>query len=242
MSEALGTVFVTGGSRGIGLAVTRQLLTAGYRVVAVSRTVSREFADLREAVGDPLTFVAADLTRGDDRIMVANRLRECADLHGLVNNAGVASAALHVAAARSDASRMWQLNVEVPMSLCQAAVKAMYRSGGRIVNITSIAAHRTFRGLGAYTATKCALEGFSRVLAAEVGSRGITVNCVAPGFIDTDMTASIDDGLRAAIGRRNMLDRAATAADVARSVEFLLSPAAEAITAQVLRVDSGSAG
>ncbi|MEU4382412.1 SDR family NAD(P)-dependent oxidoreductase [Micromonospora echinofusca] len=242
MSEALGTVFVTGGTRGIGLAVTRQLLTVGYRVVAVARTAPSEFAALRESVGDPLTFLAADLTSGDDRLAVANRLRERADLHGLVNNAGVASAALHVAAARSDMTRMWQLNVEVPMSLSQAAVKAMYRRGGRIVNITSIAAHRTFRGLGAYTATKCALEGFSRVLAAEVGSRGITVNCVAPGFIDTAMTASIEDGLRAAINRRNMLNRAATVADVARSVEFLLSPAAEAITAQVLRVDSGSGG
>ncbi|MEO3927797.1 SDR family oxidoreductase [Micromonosporaceae bacterium B7E4] len=242
MGEALGTVFVTGGSRGIGLAVTRQLLTAGYRVVAVSRTASSELAALREAVGDPLTFLAADLTSGDDRIAVADRLRRCADLYGLVNNAGVASGALHVATAWSDVSRMWQLNVEVPMSLCQAAVKAMYRSGGRIVNISSIAAHRTFRGLGAYTATKCALEGFSRVLAAEVGGRGITVNCVAPGFIDTAMTATIDDDLRAAINRRNMLDRGATPADVARSVEFLLSPAAEAITAQVIRVDSGSGG
>ncbi|WFE48342.1 SDR family oxidoreductase [Verrucosispora sp. WMMD1129] len=242
MDETSGTVFVTGGSRGIGLAVTRQLLTAGYRVVAVSRTLSGELASLRDTVGAALTFLPADLTRGDDRVAVATRIRGCADLHGLVNNAGVATGALHVATASADVSRMWQLNVEVPMSLCQAAVKAMYGSGGRIVNISSIAAHRTFRGLGAYTATKCALEGFSRVLAAEVGRRGITVNCVAPGFIDTAMTTAIADDVRAAIHRRNMLDRDATPGDVARSVEFLLSPAAAAITAQVVRVDSGSGG
>jgi 3-oxoacyl-[acyl-carrier protein] reductase len=111
---------------------------------------------------------------------------------------------------------------------------------GRIVNISSICTHRTYRGLGGYTASKAALEGFSKVLAAEVGPWGITVNCVAPGFIPTDMNADLPDDVRSRITRRAALPREVAAMDVANVVSFLFTEAAEELTAQVIRVDAGA--
>ncbi|QMU78287.1 SDR family oxidoreductase [Streptacidiphilus sp. PB12-B1b] len=236
-----GTVFVTGGSRGIGLAVCEALMSEGYTVVAVARQATPELVDLMARSSGTLRFERADLSVELERTGLALRLRACRDLYGLVNNAGVATAGLHVGLAQQEWSRMWDLNVLTPMVLCQAAAKSMRRARqGKIVNISSISAHKTFRGLAAYTATKSAVEGFSRVFAAETGAWGITVNCVAPGFIATDMTAGIPDHLRERIMKRNALDHRPTAQDVARTVVFLLSDAAAAVTAQVVRVDSGA--
>jgi 3-oxoacyl-[acyl-carrier protein] reductase len=137
-------------------------------------------------------------------------------------------------------AQIWSVNVEAPFVLCKAAVKSMSRvRNGRIVNISSICAHRSFRGLGAYTASKAALEGFSKVLAIEVGPWGVTVNCVAPGFTPTDMNADLSDSLRDKIRSRSALAREVTAMDVAGAVDFFLSPAAAVVTAQVIRVDGG---
>jgi 3-oxoacyl-[acyl-carrier protein] reductase len=233
-------VYVTGGSRGIGLAVVKALAQAGYSVIAVARTTTPELNELTQTVGT-VTFIGADLATRDGQQQVAASLRACGGLHGLVNNAGVAVAGLHVMQRQDSMARMWSVNVEAPFVLCQAAVKSMSRArNGRIVNISSVCAHRAFRGLGVYTATKTALEGFSRVLAAEVGSWGITVNCVAPGFIPTDMNAGLPEDIVARVRRRAALSRQTTAMDVANVVEFLLSPAAEAVTAEVIRVDAGA--
>jgi 3-oxoacyl-[acyl-carrier protein] reductase len=236
-----GTVFVTGGSRGIGLEICRAIVADGHAVVAVARRRTRDLDEVAMGSDGRLSFLPADLSTTDGQDAVAARVRACRDLRGLVNNAGIAVARLHIAMAPADAERMWAVNVAAPMRLSQAAVKAMHRAGGgRIVNISSVCAHRAYRGLGAYTATKCALEGFSRVLAAEVGYRKITVNCVAPGLIDTDMTAGLPDPVKEAVLRRGALDRPTTPGDVAAMVSFLLSSAADAVTGQVIRVDSGA--
>lgn len=238
-----GTVYVTGASRGIGLEVCRVLLDQGYTVVATARTATTAFRSLADEHPGRAVFHQADLCAPSDLTELASRIRACSDLRGLVNNAGAAAAGLHVGLPADRWDTMWSLNVRAPMMLCQAAAKSMRRGRtGRIVNVSSVSANKTYRGLGVYTATKAALEGFSRVLAAEVGAWGITVNCVAPGFISTEMTSSIPDALKERIINRNALGSPPTVGDVARAVDFLMSDGASAITAQVIRVDAGAAG
>jgi 3-oxoacyl-[acyl-carrier protein] reductase len=233
-------VVVTGGSRGIGLAVCRSLLDAGYRLVAVARRESRELAKL---TGDPagrVEFLAADLATADGLATACARLRSCRTLYGLVNNAGTAAAGLHATMAYRPMAEMVSLNLWAPLVLSQVAARTMARRGGRIVNVSSICAHATHRGLATYSATKAALEGLSRVLAAEVGPWGITVNCVAPGFIETAMTADLSAEVRARIRRRTVLRSQPTGESVSAVVTFLLSQGAETITAEVIRVDAGA--
>lgn len=235
------TVFVTGGSRGIGLAVCRRLVEQGYNVVALARRDTEELARLRADHGDRVRFIEADLLDDGDLDRVCAALRSCSTLFGLVNNAGIAVAGLHVSMRRASMARMFCLNVQTPMILSQAGVKAMSRNHtGRIVNVSSISAHRAYRGLAVYGATKNALEGFSAGLAVEVGRWGITVNCVAPGYVDTDMNAELPDDLRARVRRREVLPVGPDGEHVANAVAFLLSPAAATITAEVIRVDSGA--
>lgn len=238
----LKTVFVTGASRGIGLQVSRALLKEGYDIVAVARKETEEYAELRSAYGHSADFLPADLGRKEDLDFVARSIRSCRSMYGLVNNAGVAPSGLHVSLPGADMEDTVSVNLMAPMVLSQAAVKAMSRSrAGRIVTISSICAQRPYRGLGVYTATKAALEGFTRVLAAEVGAWGITANCVAPGFIGTAMNADLSETTQNRIQRRAMLPENTTAEDIASAVSFLLSPAASAVTAEVLRVDAGAA-
>lgn len=235
-------VYVTGGSRGIGLAVVRVLAQSGYSVVAVARSTTPELDELCADAQGVVSFIGADLATRDGQRSVAASLRNCGELYGLVNNAGAAAAGLHVTLRQDSIDQMWAVNVEAPLLLCKAAAKSMARRRrGRIINMSSICTYRTFRGLGVYTASKAALEGFSKVLAAEVGAWGITVNCVAPGFIETAMNASLPEDIRKKIRSRTVLTRDVTAVDVAKVVEFLMSPAAEELTGQVIRLDAGAA-
>jgi 3-oxoacyl-[acyl-carrier protein] reductase len=235
------TVVVTGGSRGLGLAICRRLLSRGYHVIAIARQETEAYARLRGGYPLQAEFVSADLAERDGMIAACALLRTCSGLFALVNNAAAAVSGLHVTVSQDSMARLLTLNVHTPMALSQAAVKSMSRRRcGRIINISSVTADRTYRGLGVYTATKTALEGFSRVLAVEVGHWGISVNSVAPGFLDTDMTAVLPEAVRSRIARRDALPVRTSADHVAGVVEFLLSPAADTITAQVITVDSGA--
>lgn len=236
------TVFVTGGSRGIGLATVRTLLATGYSVVVVSRYSTPELKRLEVSAEGRLRSMGADLTTDSGCRDVASSIRTCTDLYALINNAGMATSGLHVGVRPAEMTQTWRLNVLAPLLLCQAAAKAMCRlRDGRIVNISSIAAHRPYRGLAVYTATKTAIEGFSRVLATEVGPWNITVNCVAPGFVDTQMTAGMSAELKARIVSRTALGSPPQVEDVAEVIKFLLSPAAGKMTGQIVRIDAGTA-
>ncbi|GGT54044.1 3-oxoacyl-ACP reductase [Streptomyces kurssanovii] len=241
-STAERTVVVTGGTRGIGLEIGRVLLQDGYDVIAVARNLTDEYEALSAHHGARAEFMAADLSSREGVDSVARRIRSCTGLYGLVNNAAVAFSGLHAGLPRAEMESMLAVNLTAPMVLSQAAVKAMMRARtGRIVTISSICAQRPYRGLGVYSATKAALEGFTRVLAAEAGPWGVTANCVAPGFIDTAMSEGLDEVARGRIRRRSMLPHETSTGDAAASVSFLMSPAAGAITAEVLRVDAGAA-
>lgn len=239
-------VIVTGSSRGLGLGIARGLAGAGYRVIAVARRPSDELGAAMAECGDTLTFRPFDLAdiAGIAKLPPAIR-KQFGPLYGLVNNAGIGTSGVLANMRVADIERTVQLNTVSPMVLTKHVVRAMMvdggkAAGGRIVNISSIVSVTGFSGLAVYGATKASLVGFTKSLAREVGPLGITVNAVAPGFVDTAMTEGLDDAQREQITRRSPLKRLAGIEDVAASVVFLMSDAARNITGTVLTVDAGS--
>ena len=177
-------VLITGGSRGIGLAIARRLAASGYHVTAVAR---RESDDLRQAVrevgGDRLHFKPFDLSDVDAIPAFVKAVRdEFGRIYGLVNNAGLGTEGLLATMHNSEIEALIRLNVLSPVVLTKYVVRQMMADGqGRIINISSIIASTGYNGLSVYGATKAAATGFTRSLAREVGRLGITVNAVAPG-------------------------------------------------------------
>lgn len=229
-------VIVTGGTRGIGLGIASRLLGSGYRVIAIARNPGDA------PPSDNFVFYPFDL--GDtDKIpaLVLELRKKFGPIYGLVNNAGVSAEGMLAMMSSSDIERLLLLNVLAPILLTKNVVRGMLSEGsGRIVNISSIIAFTGYSGLAVYGATKSALIGFSRSLAREVGRAGITVNAVAPGFVETQMTKSLDQEERERVIRRSAMRRLADVDDVASAVEFLLSDGAKNITGTAVTVDAGS--
>jgi 3-oxoacyl-[acyl-carrier protein] reductase len=162
-------------------------------------------------------------------------------IYGLVNNAGIGTSGVLATMRDAQIERLVHLNTVSPIVLTKYVVRAMMvDGGGRIVNMSSIVSVTGFSGLSVYGATKASLTGFTRSLAREAGPLGITVNAVAPGFIDTEMTEGLDEAQRDQIRRRSPLRRLAEIDDIANAVEFLLGDKAKNITGTVLTVDAGS--
>ena len=237
------TVIVTGGSRGLGLGMVRVLSSAGYNVIAIARQESQELAAvIQESGSGPVHFRSFDLcdTAGIPAFVKALR-REFGSFYGLVNNAGLGTGGLLASMPDAQIERLVRLNTLAPVILTKYVVRSMMADGGgRIVNVSSIVSFTGFSGLSVYSATKSSLVGFTRSLAREVGKVDITVNAVAPGFVDTEMTESLHGEQRAKIMRRSALGRLVAVEDVANAVEFLLSDKAKNITGTVLTVDAGS--
>jgi 3-oxoacyl-[acyl-carrier protein] reductase len=239
-------VVVTGGSRGLGLGIARKLVAAGYSVIAVARKQNDELAKaMGEASPDSngsLHFTPFDLSDIDAIPEFVKGLRkDFGPVYGLVNNAGISFEGALALMPTAQIEQLVRVNTLSPMVLTKFIVRSMMADGsGRIVNLSSIVASTGYSGLSVYGATKSSLIGFSRSLAREVGRMGVTVNCVAPGFIHTDMTESITEEQRQQIERRSALKRLADVDDVANAVEFLLSDKAKNITGTVITVDAGS--
>src|ERR1700761_2533161 len=236
-------VLVTGGSRGIGLAISRKLAAAGFNVIAVAR---RESDELRAAISGAkqgnLHFRSSDLSAIDAIPAFVKEMRdEFGAIYGLVNNAGVGTEGLLATMHNSEIEALVRLNVLSPVILTKYIVRHMMADGeGRIVNISSIIASTGYNGLSVYGATKAAATGFTRSLAREVGKLGITVNAIAPGFIDTELTHSLSDDQRKRIAGRSALRRLPDTDDVARMVEYLLGDGARNITGSVMTIDAGN--
>jgi 3-oxoacyl-[acyl-carrier protein] reductase len=239
-------VLVTGGSRGLGLAISRTLAEAGYRVIAVARKESADFetvnAALRAQRQGAIEFRACDLSEvGRIAPLVRSVRAEFGPIYGLVNNAGLGTAGMLGTMHDREIERLVRLNTLSPLMLTKYVARSMMlERKGRIVNIASIVASTGYSGLSVYSATKASLVGFTRSLARELGQLGITVNAVAPGFIETAMTGELSAQELEQIARRSALKRMAEAEDVARSVEFLLGPGGRNITGIVLTVDAGN--
>jgi 3-oxoacyl-[acyl-carrier protein] reductase len=242
----MGNVIVTGGSRGLGLGIAKTLRAAGHDVIAIAR---RESEQLSEAMSAPvasaagsLQFVPFDLgciaQIGD---LVRQIRATYGPVFGLVNNAGIGTSGVLATMRDADIESLVRINTLSPLVLTKYVARSMMSgSGGRIVNVSSIVSFTGFSGLSVYSTTKSSLIGFTRSLARELGSLNVTVNAVAPGFIDTDMTGDLGEEHRDKIARRSALRRMAEIDDVANAVEFLLSDKAKNITGTTITVDAGN--
>jgi len=236
---------VTGASRGIGRAIASALGADGLFVVvnytANEAAAEETLAAIKAAGGDGSLsrFDVADAAQVDAAIKQIATERGRLDV--LVNNAGVAIDQLLLRIKEDDWQRQIAVNLSGSFHCCRAAARYLLKSpAGRVVNISSVVGEQGNAGQVGYSATKAGLIGLTKSMARELGSRGITVNCVAPGFIETDMTAaSVKGDARDALIKQIPLGRIGAPEDVAEAVRFLVSPKAAYITGQVLRVNGG---
>jgi 3-oxoacyl-[acyl-carrier protein] reductase len=237
-------VIVTGGSRGLGLGIAGKLAKQGYRAIAIARKESQELTAAMENGTEPgnIQFVPFDLADLEGIAGLVKKLRkDFGPIYGLVNNAGTSVDGALAMLQISQMEQVVRLNTLSPMVVTKAAVRSMMSDGGgRIINIASVVAFTGYSGLTVYSASKASLIGFTRSLAREVGKLGITVNAVAPGFVDTEMTRGMKEEQREQIVRRSALKRLVDVEDVANTVDFLLSDGAKNITGTVVTVDAGN--
>jgi 3-oxoacyl-[acyl-carrier protein] reductase len=229
------SVLVTGASRGLGAAIAEQLAADGFHVIAIARRAF-ETGDAR------ITPVAFDLAETADIPDLVRGLRQrFGPIYGLVNNAGLGTEGLLANMPDADIEALLRLNTLSPIVLSKYMVRGMMAQGrGRVISISSIVASTGFNGLSVYSATKASLVGFTRSLAREVGRVGVTVNAIAPGFVDTEMTRGLDERERQRIVARSALRRLAAADDVAAMAALLMGEGGRNITGAVMTVDAGA--
>jgi 3-oxoacyl-[acyl-carrier protein] reductase len=246
MSEAVRCVMVTGGSRGLGLATLRDLLEHGYRLAACSRTMGQELESIaRQVGGDRLFWRACHLGAEEEEVaFFADALRWAGEtgIYGLINNAAVAQDGVLATFPNVDSERIITTNLLSALRMARLMLRHLLTrsGGGRIVNISSIIGLRGYTGLAAYSASKAGLDGMTRALAREVGRRGITVNSVAPGYLDTEMSERLEQRQRQQIINRTPQGRLGTVGDVVPVIRFLLGAEAGFVTGQTIVVDGGA--
>lgn len=233
---------VTGASRGIGRAIALSLAAGGAHVIAAARGENAKgTVDAIVAAGGQATCATLDVT---DPASVEAVVKSALEAHGkidiLVNNAGVTRDQLMLRMKREDWDAVISANLTGAFTCVQAVLKSMVRARyGRIVTITSVVGEAGNAGQANYAASKAGLIGFTKAMALEVASRGITVNAVAPGLIDTDMTRAISEGAHDEWAKKIPLQRLGTPEDIAAAVRFLASDEAAYITGHVLAVNGG---
>ncbi len=234
---------VTGASRGIGRAIALALAAHGARVIGTSTTAEGAAALTAELASHGYNGRGAvlDVAREESVAALLGELERSEQMPTiLINNAGIARDALLLRMKPEEWSGVLETNLTSVFRLSKAVLRRMIRERrGRIVNIASIVALTGNPGQASYAAAKAGMLGFTKSLAREVASRGITVNAIAPGFIDTDMTRSLTEAQRAALTAQIPLARLGTPADVAAAVLFLVAPAASYITGETLHVNGG---
>ncbi|MEO8081762.1 MAG: 3-oxoacyl-ACP reductase FabG [Caldimonas sp.] len=242
MSVAGPVALVTGASRGIGRAIALELAGKGFAVVGTATTAAGAAAIGEALAGSPGSRgLVLDVTDGAAVGAAIDAIvRDSGGLHVLVNNAGITRDMLSMRMKDDDWSAVLATNLTAVFGACRAAIRPMMKQRhGRIVNITSVVGASGNAGQANYAAAKAGVAGMTKSLAREVASRGITVNCVAPGFIETDMTAALSESQKAALLGQIPLGRLGQAADIAHAVAFLCSDEAGYITGIEMHVNGG---
>jgi len=232
---------VTGASRGIGQAIADALMLSGAKVIGTATTAEGAAAiDARLKVngGRGVALNVTDPKACED--IIDSIVKDFGGIQILVNNAGITRDQLAMRMKSEEWTDVIDTNLSAVFRLSQAVLRPMMKARtGRIINITSIVGHMGNAGQANYAAAKAGVSGMTRALAREIGSRNITVNCVAPGFIDTDMTRALSEEQQNALKSNIPLARLGTPEDVASAVAFLASPAAAYITGNTLHVNGG---
>ena len=232
---------VTGASRGIGQAIADALMQAGAKVIGTATTAEGAAAIDARLKGNGGRGVALNVT--DPKAcedIIDSIVKDFGGIQILVNNAGITRDQLAMRMKADEWTDVIDTNLSAVFRLSQAVLRPMMKArSGRIINITSIVGHMGNPGQANYAAAKAGVSGMTRALAREIGSRNITVNCVAPGFVDTDMTRALSEEQQNALKANIPLARLGTPEDVAQAVAFLASPAAAYITGNTLPVNGG---
>ena len=235
------TALVTGASRGIGRAIALALADAGLHVIGTATTAAGAAGISAALAGQGGKGMVLNVTDGKALDAAVDAIvKDTGGLHVLVNNAGITRDTLSMRMKDDDWDAVLDTNLKAVFRACRAATKPMMRQRyGRIVNITSVVGVSGNAGQANYAAAKAGVAGLTRSLARELGARNITVNCVAPGFINTDMTDGLPEATKAALLANIPLGRLGAADEVAHAVAFLVSPKAGYITGTELHVNGG---
>ena len=246
MTSETRVVIITGGSKGLGAGLVQAYLDAGDRVATCSRSSTDQVAAWAAdpATADRFLFVPADLAKSADaETFVKEVINRWGQVDVLVNNAGVARDGVLGLTSDDDIDTVVDLNIKGTLYMSRLVSRRMLvRKTGSIVNISSIVGRSGYRGLAVYSATKAAQEGLTRALARELGSHGITVNAIAPGYLRTEMSHGLDEGQLQQIIRRTPAGRLGEPADIARACQFLTDPRNDYMTGQVIVIDGGLTG
>jgi 3-oxoacyl-[acyl-carrier protein] reductase len=229
---------VTGGGKGIGAAIARELATAGARVVVNFRSSEAQARALADQIGG--LAVQADVSTTDGCLALAEAAAKLGGIDILVNNAGITRDRLLLRMTDADWDEVMATNAGGPFRMCRAVLRGMAKQRqGAIVNIASVSAIRGNAGQANYAASKAAVVALTRSLAREMARRNIRVNCIAPGFIRTDMTDALTEAQRASVVGAVPLGRMGEASEIAPAVRFFCGPGSAYLTGQVLAIDGG---
>lgn len=236
-------ILVTGVSKGLGLNITKILLKNGYNVYGISRSTTTQINELQKKYPNNFYYSNLDLSYDKNVIQnLKNILPKKIIIHGFVNNAAIAYDDIITNLNLDKLKLMYDINVFSPLMITKFVIRNMIlnKTKGSIVHISSISTQTGYKGLSMYASTKGALESFSKNTSREWGEKGIRSNCVVSGFMDTDMSSSINDELKNKIKNRTSLKSLTNIESVSNTIEFLLSDKSSSITGQIINVDSGT--
>lgn len=237
-------IIVTGASRGLGSRIIKKILSESeFSVIGISRTSNETAEKFESEYPARYKHLLFDLQNTNEiKDLYLKQVKKIGTIYGLVNNAAFAYDDIVTNANVDALEKMFRVNVFSPVLLTKYAIRDMllHNVQGSIVHISSVSAHTGYKGLSMYASSKGALETFSLNVAREWGVKGIRSNCIAPGFMETDMSAILEQDQKERIYKRTALKKATDLDSVASTTLFLLSDAARSITGEVIRVDSGT--
>ncbi len=237
-------ILISGGSRGLGLEIAKKQVTIGNHAIVICRTPSQELTELQSQFPSLVTTHFFDLQNYPKlkQNLFTRLIGVETPIHGLVNNAAIAYEDLVTDINHQSLANMFEVNVFAAMELTRNVIRNMllHQYRGSIVHISSVCVHTGYKGLSMYAASKGAIEAFSKNAAREWGAKGIRSNCVVAGFMETEMTKSLDSTQKESIYKRSALKQPTSQASVAATASYLLSEDSNSITGQNLVVDSGT--